>query len=129
MKNRFDHVGIAVESIEASLPFYTKLLGLTVCGKAEIPGRVSIVKLETGGAVLELLQYLEPLEPCNAQGRMPGINHVALWSDDLRADLERLGKAGVKLIDKQPRPASGGRMVAFIEGPDRVLIELMEQTS
>ena len=128
MKNRFDHVGIAVKNIEASLPFYTQLLGLSVSGRTEIPGRVSIVKLETGGAMMELLQYVDPLSECSVEGRMPGIGHIALWTDDVHADLARLEQAGVKIIDKEPRALADGRLVAFIEGPDKVVIELMEMT-
>lgn len=128
MKNRFDHVGIAVESIEASLPFYTEKLGLSVCDETEIPGRVKIVKLDAGVVTLELLQYVDPLEKCDAEGRIPGVAHLAMWTDDVRADIDRLGKAGVKIIDKEPRALADGRLVAFVEGPDRVVIELMEQT-
>jgi catechol 2,3-dioxygenase-like lactoylglutathione lyase family enzyme len=50
------------------------------------------------------------------------IDHVAFSVDDLRATLDRLRAAGVRIVSLPQGP----NQPAFIEGPDRISIELLE---
>jgi catechol 2,3-dioxygenase-like lactoylglutathione lyase family enzyme len=54
------------------------------------------------------------------------VDHIGISFDDLPAALEQLRKNGVKVVE-EIRPMAGGKgRSAFIEGPDRILIELVE---
>ncbi|MCH8817082.1 MAG: VOC family protein [Chloroflexi bacterium] len=55
-----------------------------------------------------------------------GLEHFGVDSDDLLADIERLGALGAPLLEG-PIDIPGGNLVAFVQGPDDVRIELVQQ--
>jgi methylmalonyl-CoA/ethylmalonyl-CoA epimerase len=59
------------------------------------------------------------------------MHHVAFRVDDLQGTLDRLGAAGIRLIDSTPRRGGHGWRIAFIhpESCNGVLTELVEVTS
>jgi methylmalonyl-CoA/ethylmalonyl-CoA epimerase len=126
-----DHIGIAVEDLEAALAPYVDGLGMVVDHVEEVPTeRVRIAMLPIGDTKLELL---EPKDPESAiakfiERRGPGIHHIALAVEDVEASIESLKAAGVRLIDEEPRPGAGGTRVAFAhpKGFNGVLVELVE---
>ncbi len=128
---RIDHIGIAVEDLEAALAPYVDGLGLVVDHMEEVPTeRVRVAMLPIGDTKLELL---EPMDPESAiakfiERRGPGIHHIALAVEDVAGSIESLKAAGVRLIDEEPRPGAGGTRVAFAhpKGFNGVLVELVE---
>lgn len=128
---RIDHIGIAVQDLEAALAPYVEGLGMEVDHVEEVPTeRVRIAMLPIGETKLELL---EPQDPESAIAKFierkgQGIHHIAIAVDDVEASLESLKAAGVRLIDEQPRPGAGGTRVAFAHprGFNGVLVELVE---
>jgi methylmalonyl-CoA/ethylmalonyl-CoA epimerase len=128
---RIDHIGIAVEDLEAALAPYVDGLGMEVDHVEEVPTeRVKVAMLPIGDTKLELL---EPKDPESAiakfiERRGPGIHHIALAVEDVAASIESLKAAGVRLIDEEPRPGAGGTRVAFAhpKGFNGVLVELVE---
>ncbi len=128
---RIDHIGIAVEDLEAALAPYVDGLGMAVDHVEEVPTeRVRIAMLPIGDTKLELL---EPQDPESAiakfiEKRGPGIHHIAIAVEDVAASIESLKAAGVRLIDEEPRPGAGGTLVAFAhpKGFNGVLVELVE---
>ncbi len=128
---RIDHIGIAVEDMEAAMAPYVDGLGLVVDHLEEVPTeRVRVAMLPIGDTKLELL---EPKDPESAiakfiERRGPGIHHIALAVEDVAASIESLKAAGVRLIDEKPRPGTGGTLVAFAhpKGFNGVLVELVE---
>ena len=63
--------------------------------------------------------------------RGPGIHHITLRVDDIRAVLARLKARGVRLVDEEPRPGAEGSLVAFIHpsAAHGVLVELKQKGS
>jgi methylmalonyl-CoA/ethylmalonyl-CoA epimerase len=128
---RIDHIGIAVQDLEAALVPYTEGLGMEVDHMEDVPTeRVRVAMLPVGGTKIELL---EPQDPESAiakfiERRGEGIHHIALAVDDVEASLGSLKAAGVRLIDERPRPGAGGTRVAFAhpKGFNGVLVELVE---
>ena len=128
---RIDHIGIAVEDLEAALAPYVDGLGMVVDHVEEVPTeRVRVAMLPIGDTKLELL---EPKDPESAiakfiERRGPGVHHIALAVEDVTASIESLKAAGVRLIDEKPRPGAGGTRVAFAhpKGFNGVLVELVE---
>ena len=117
MKAVLDHVGIAVENIDAALAFFRDALGLEVLPPEEVPAqRVRAQTVATGPSSLELLQATAPDSPIAKflQKRGPGLHHVTLRVEDIHAALRQLSERQVKLIDAEPRPGAEGAQVAFI---------------
>jgi methylmalonyl-CoA epimerase len=131
MKATLDHIGIAVGDIDKALAFYRDALGLEVEAPEDVASqRVRARFIRVGEAALELL---EATSPDSAIGRYlarhgPGLHHVTLRVEDLRAALAHLMSRGIRLVDEEPRPGAEGALVAFIHpsAAHGVLIELKQ---
>ena len=131
MKAILDHVGIAVEDLEASLSFFRDALGLHVERAEDVPSqRVRAQFVSTGLSSLELLHATSPDSPIAKflEKRGPGLHHITLRVDDISAALDELRQRNVRLIDPVPRPGAEGALVAFIHPSSAhgVLVELKQ---
>lgn len=131
MKAYLDHVGIAVRDIGTALAFYREALGLDVEAPEDVAAqRVRAHFIPTGAAALELLEATSPDSAIAkfVDTRGPGIHHVTLRVDDIRAALAQLKARGVRLVDEEPRPGAEGALVAFIHpsAAQGVLVELKQ---
>jgi len=134
MKAVLDHIGIAVGDIEQALAFYRDALGLEVEAPEEVATqRVRAHFIPVGASALELLEATAPDSPIAkfVEKRGPGLHHVTLRVDDIRAALAQLKSRGVRLVDEEPRPGAEGALVAFIHpaAAHGVLVELKEKPS
>lgn len=132
MKAWLDHVGIAVADVDAALGFYRDALGLEVEPAEEVAEqRVRAHFIPVGDAALELLEATAPDSPIARylEKRGPGIHHVTLRVENIRAALTQLEARGVRLIDKTPRQGAEGALVAFIHpsAAQGVLVELKQR--
>jgi len=120
---RVSHVGIAVPSIDAALPFYRDVLGLEP-GHPETADGATIVALALGDVQVELLEPRDPDGPVAKfiAKRGPGIHHVCYRA------VERCRAAGYRLIDEVPRRGASGRRIAFVHPKTTagILVELTE---
>ena len=128
-KARLLHTMIRVRDLDASLNFYTKLLGMNLLRKRDYPtGKFTLAFVgygdETSSTVIELTHNWDQKDPY-ALGTAFG--HLAIAVPDVYKACEQLAAAGVKV----PRPAGpmahGGSVIAFIEDPDGYRIELIER--
>jgi methylmalonyl-CoA/ethylmalonyl-CoA epimerase len=131
VKATLDHVGIAVADLRAALSFYRDALGLDVEAPEEVASqRVRAHFIPAGAAAIELLEPTADDSPiAKYVGRRgPGLHHITLRVDDIRAVLARLKEKGVRLIDEEPRPGAHGSLVAFIHpaAAHGVLVELKQ---
>jgi methylmalonyl-CoA epimerase len=113
---RIDHIGVAVASIEETLPLYAEGYAMTVVHRETVAEQgVEAVLLDVGESHVELLQPLAPDTPVGSflEKRGPGLHHVAFQVTDIEGELERLRAAGVRLIDETPRTGIRGSRVAF----------------
>lgn len=126
---RIAHVGIAVESLEAILPFYRDLLGMPEIPLDDADG-AQIAGLAAGESLVELLQPTESGSPIGKflAKRGPGIHHICFVVDDLDGALARCQAAGVRPIDHTPRRGAEGKRIAFLHPASTggVLVELTE---
>ena len=129
-KSRFLHTMIRVRDLDASLNFYSNLLGMKVLRKRDYPtGKFTLAFVgygdETSNSVIELTHNWGQTEPYNLGS---AFGHLAIAVPDVYKACERLAAAGVKI----PRPAGpmahGGSVIAFIEDPDGYRIELIERS-
>jgi methylmalonyl-CoA/ethylmalonyl-CoA epimerase len=126
---RIAHIGLAVKSISASLPFLTEILGLEPEEISDSDGaRIAAVK--AGESLVELLEPDGEDTPIGKflAKRGPGIHHVCFAVDDLDATLEKCRARGIRLIDDVPRIGAEGKRIAFLHPTSTggILVELSE---
>jgi methylmalonyl-CoA/ethylmalonyl-CoA epimerase len=128
---RIDHIGVAVEDLDAAIALYRDGLGMELAHRETVEAQgVEAVLLDVGDGHVELLR---PLGPDTAVGkylarRGPGLHHVAYAVDDIDAVLPALRGAGLRLIDEEPRTGIRGSRVAFVHpaSTGSVLTEIVE---
>jgi methylmalonyl-CoA/ethylmalonyl-CoA epimerase len=131
MFGRIDHIGVAVDDLDAAVELYTERLAMPVEHRETVEEQgVEAVLLGVGESHVELLR---PLSPDTAVGRFlersgPGLHHVAYGTDDIDAALEAVRAAGLRLIDERPRTGIRKSRVAFVHprSTGGVLTELVE---
>ena len=131
MKAILDHIGIAVRDIDAAVAFYRDALGLEIEAPEEVVSqRVRAHFVPVGQSAIELLEPTdtESVIAKYVEKRGPGIHHITLRVEDIRAALEHLRDRGVRLVDEEPRPGAEGALVAFVHpsAAHGVLVELKE---
>jgi methylmalonyl-CoA/ethylmalonyl-CoA epimerase len=112
-----EHLGIAVKSIEACLPYYEGVLGLK-CYNIEVVedqkvrtaffkvGQTKIELLEPTGEDSTIAKFIEK--------KGEGIHHIAFAVPSVREALGEVASKGVQLIDQAPRPGAEGLNIAFL---------------
>ena len=126
-----DHVGIAVHSLDDSLPLFESITGGKGYGRERVEQQgVEVVFLGSGDGRLELLA---PTRDDSAVAKFlakrgPGMHHLCYRVPDIAAELDRYRAAGARLIDEVPRPGAAGHLVAFIhpKSTGGVLTELLQ---
>ena len=131
MLGRIDHVGVAVEEMDAALELYRNALGLPLAHREIVEEQgVDAALLDVGEGHVELLAPLGPDTPVGKylQRRGPGLHHVAYAVADIDAELDRLRGAGLRLIDETPRTGIRNSRVAFVHpgALGGVLTEIVE---
>ena len=128
---RIDHVGIAVEELDAALALYERDYAMTLVHREVVEEQgVEAVLLDIGENHVELLQPLSADTPVGKflAKRGPGLHHVAYQTDDIESELQRLTAAGLRLIDEQPRVGIRNSRVAFLhpKSSGGVLTEIVQ---
>ena len=102
---KVEHIGIAVKSLQQSIPLFEKLLN-TPCYKTEEveSEKVTTAFLKCGETKIELLEsskadgviakYLEKMGE--------GVHHIAFHVADIEAEMKRLQSEGFTLINPTP---------------------------
>ena len=114
---RIDHIGVAVEDLDAAIALYDDSLDLEVVHRETVEAQgVEAVLLDVGENHVELLRPLSEDTPVGKflAKRGPGLHHVAYQTPDIEATLEQLKAAGMRLIDESPRIGIRNSKVAFL---------------
>jgi len=129
MAYAINHVHIRSADPHASASWYEKHFGAKIVSEREVmPGTITI-SMELGGPVrLNVSSKPEGTsdERAVAELNRLGLEHFGFAVEDLEADLERLEGAGVRIVLPLTEVVGGTRL-AYIEGPDDVLIELVQR--
>ena|SRR5688572_3779470 len=128
---KIDHIGIATGQLRETIALWQNALGLEVDATEDVEEQgVRIAMLAVGETHVELLEPLTAESPVGKflDKRGPGIHHIAIQVDDLRAVLEHLKAKGARLIDESPRVGARGCLVAFVHptSTNGVLLELVQ---
>lgn len=126
---RMLHTMIRVKDLDASLDFYTKVLGMQLLRKNDFPdGKFTLAFVGYGSedstAVIELTHNWDQEGPYDLGD---GYGHVALGVPDIYKTCETLTANGGKVV-RAPGPMKhGSTVIAFVEDPDGYKIELIER--
>jgi len=127
---KINHIAIAVENIEAILPFWQEALGLSLTHIEEVPSqKARVAFLPVGEGEIELVQ---PTDPDTGTAKFikekgPGMHHLCLEVENIDQALEELKVKGVRLIHETAQVLPGRKM-AFVhpKSTGGVLVELYE---
>jgi catechol 2,3-dioxygenase-like lactoylglutathione lyase family enzyme len=128
---RFHHGGISVENLDASIDWYSEMLGFRLIRRytlASIPAEIAILK--NGSLHIELLHRADavaslcPLGSPDEELLNHGIKHVAFAVEHLRPFIESLREKGVDVVWLKELP--GGRAASFIRDNEGNLIEFVQ---
>ena len=117
MLDRIDHVGVAVDDLEAAVKLYEGVLGMPLIHREVVASQgVEAVLLDVGDGHVELLSPLGEDTPVGKYlaRKGPGLHHVAYAVADIEATLAELAAGGIELIDREPRTGIRRSRVAFL---------------
>lgn len=128
---KINHIGIAVRSLDASIPFYRDTLGMAFEGSEEVAEqKVKVAFLAVGESRIELLEPTAEDSPVARflEKNGEGIHHIAYQVGDIEQALTALKEQGVRLIDETPRNGAHGTRIAFLhpKASGGVLTELCQ---
>lgn len=131
MFKRIDHIGVAVEDLDAAMKLYERGFEMELVHRETVESQgVEAVLLDVGEGHVELLS---PLGPDTPVGKFiakngGGLHHVAYSVDDIEETLAQVEAAGMKMIDRTPRTGICGSRVAFVHpaSTGSVLTEIVQ---
>ena len=112
-----EHIGIAVNSLEESIPYYEKVLGLECYAIEEVADqKVRTAFFKVGETKIELLESTDPEGPIGKfiEKKGPGVHHLAFAMENVSEALKNAAGQGVRLIDEQPRKGAEGLRIGFL---------------
>ena len=125
---KIDHIAIAVNDVEASAKIYQDALGVSEIEFETVESegvKIAIIPMENGR--IELMQPTNDDSPIKKflDKKGPGLHHMALETDNIGSEVERMEGCGVQFLGKV-RPGSAGTKVTFIhpKSLEGVLAEL-----
>ena len=113
---KIDHIAIAVNDVEEAAKIYQQALGVenVIFETVESEGvKIAIIELEN--VRIELMQPTNDSSPIKKflDKKGQGLHHMALDTDDIEGEVERMEGCGIQFLGKV-RPGSAGTKVTFI---------------
>ncbi len=131
MITQINHIGIAVNSLDEQIEFYRDILKLEFEGIEEVPDqmvRVAIFKI--GEIRIELLEPTNHESPIAKflEKKGEGMHHIAFETDHIENEIKDLKKAGIQMIDENPKMGTHNTQIAFIHprSSGKVLTEICQ---
>ena len=127
-----EHIGIAVNRIDSSAPFWEEVLGIQLTGRETVVEEgVETGIYDTGSGKIELLESLSSDSSIQKflNNKGEGIHHICLRVDNLLNAVSELKDKGISVIYPEPKTGAEGYLVTFIHPKDTggVLVELAEK--
>lgn len=128
---KVEHLGIAVQSLEKSVPLFEKLLN-TACYKTETVAseKVNTAFFQKGETKIELLESTEAdgVIAKFIERKGEGMHHIAFEVADITVEMKRLEAEGFQLLNPTPKKGADNKLVWFLhpKNTNGVLIELCQ---
>ena len=129
--SHIEHLGIAVKSLDESIPYWENVMGLKCYAVEEVVDqKVRTAFFKVGDTKIELLEAMneESTIAKFIEKRGVGVHHVAFACENIEGQLADAEAQGVRLIDKTPRSGAEGMTIAFLhpKSTQGILTELCE---
>lgn len=125
------HTSIRTSDMDRSIDFYTRLMGLKLQSRREIPqndAEIAFLQDPQGkGAKLELTFYRRQKKFSQAEYEDRLFDHLAFEVRDVKGTVATLRNENITIADEPFKLGPLGPLIAFIEDPDGTLIELIER--
>lgn len=129
---KVEHIGIAVKSLQESVPLFEKLLN-TACYKTETvhSENVNTAFFQKGETKIELLESTTEngviKKYIDKKGE--GIHHIAFEVKDIYEEMKRLQSEGFILLNEEPKNGADNKLVCFLhpKSTNSILIELCQE--
>ena len=127
-----EHLGIAVESIDKSAPFWKHILQIAHRSTEDVIDQGVITDIyDTGNGKVELLESMGDDTPIGKflNNRGPGIHHVCFEVSDISSAIKELKENNINILSEKPTIGAEGYKVVFIhpKSTGGVLVELAEK--
>jgi len=129
-KAMFVHTSIRTSNMDKSIDFYTKLLGLKLVSRREIPqnnAEIAFLQDPEAKSMLELTFYRNQKKFLQADYEDRVFDHLAFEVRDLEKTIAAMRKENVTITDEPFKLGATGPVIAFVEDPDGTLIELIQR--
>jgi methylmalonyl-CoA/ethylmalonyl-CoA epimerase len=131
MIKKVEHIGIAVNKLEASKEVFEKLLNASMYKTEEVETEaVKTGFFLVGDTKIELLEATSNESPIAKfiEKRKEGIHHIALDVDDIYAEIERLKNKGFIILNETPKKGADNKLVCFLhpKSTNGILVELCQ---
>ena len=126
-----EHIGIAVKSLDLSIPLFEKLLN-SKCYKTEQveSEQVTTAFFKKGETKIELLESstADGIVARFIEKKGEGLHHIAFEVENIEQEMERLKNEGFVLLNEKPKPGADNKLVCFLhpKNTNGVLIELCQ---
>lgn len=127
------HIGIAVKSLENSVPVFEKIFGVKASEVEFVEEqKVNVRKIHLENCDIELLEATDAESPIKKfiDKKGEGIHHLSFEITDIKNSLDKIRNEGIKLIDESPRVGADEMLIAFLhpKSTNNVLIELTQKS-
>jgi len=127
----FAHTSIRTSNMQRSIDFYTRILGLKLLNRREIPQNNAEIAFlqdpEGKGAKLELTLFRNQKKFIQAEYEDRLFDHLAFEIKNMEETIALMRKEKITITDEPFRLSPTGSLLAFVEDPDGTLIELIER--
>ena len=133
MINRIDHIGIAVSSLEESIPLFEKLLDTKLNKREAVDSqKVEAAFFKVGTGTIELLEPISHDSEIQKfiKKKKEGVHHIALNVSNIEEEIKRLEKNGFQFVSKTPIIGANNKKIVFLhpKSTNGVLVEICEDT-
>ena len=128
MEYRINHVHIRASDPHTTAAWYEQYFGAKIVSERQVMPNTITIGMEMGGQCRLNVSSKPPGssdERSVAELNRLGLEHFGFDVEDLKAELDRLQEAGIRVVLPYTETPTGSRL-AYIEGPDDVLIELVQ---
>lgn len=129
---KVEHIGIAVASLDVSVPLFEKLLNTPCYKKEEVSSEQVVTAFFRQGETK--VELLEATGPDSAIAKFlakkgEGMHHIAFEVADIYAEMTRLQQEGFVLLQETPKKGADNKLICFLhpKNTNGVLIEICQE--
>lgn len=129
---KIEHIGIAVQDIEASNKVFIKIFGKESYKSESVQSESVITSFfQLGESKIELVAATNQDSPIAKylDKNREGMHHIAFDVVDIKSEMKRLQSEGIRTLNDKPKQGADNKLICFLHPKDTngVLIELCQE--